>query len=381
MRPLRKLVATNPIVRKHDEPLQLTENGRMFDGLQNLLGASPVMREIFRIAQQAAPSRATMLISGETGTGKGEFARTVHDLSPRANRPFVTVHCAVGQGVLESELFGFEPGSYSTVERSPVGRVEQANGGTLFLDEVAEISPTVQVKLLTMLREGRVERVGGSESIPVDVRVIAATSRDLEREVAAGRFRQDLYYRLNVVQVTMPSLRQRGDDVLLIADYFLKRFALEHRKPIAGVTHGAKIRIRNHLWPGNVRELENAIERAVVMCDGTLIEERHLPRAPNTADASKTLDSLDGELRIPGATLAALERFAILRTLEFVDGATTRAAELLDVSPRTIQYRLHEYGVAKRRREVNPAPETSSDAPLCPPSQRAKPLPRVRARR
>ncbi|HVJ21379.1 MAG TPA: sigma 54-interacting transcriptional regulator, partial [Polyangiaceae bacterium] len=210
-------------------------------------------------------------------------------------------------------------------------------------DEIGEISASTQVKLLTVLQERRFERVGGNESIDVDVRIVAATHRDLAADVEAGRFREDLFYRLNVVGIEMPPLRQRATDVLALAEHFLARFAGENHKDVNEISDRAKTRIRAYRWPGNVRELENAIERAVVLCEGNTILEEHLPQLGSSAAA------LEG-ISVPGATLAEIERFAIMKTLEAAAGSTVRAAEMLDISVRTIQYRLHEYGVAKDRR-------------------------------
>ena len=339
----RKLRVENENLRRHIRE-------KSGEGVQGLLGSSPAMQEVYRVARQVAAARATVLITGESGTGKGELARTIHALSPRADKPFVTVHCAsLAETLLESELFGHERGSFTGAEKRRIGRFEQAHQGTVFLDEIGEIPPSVQVKLLTVLQDRRFERVGGNESIPVDVRIVAATNRDLAGDVAAGRFREDLYYRLNVVHVVMPPLRQRLGDVLLLADHFLQRFVLENHKQISGFSDRAKTKIRSYRWPGNVRELENAIERAVVMCEGEWIEETHLPRGSTHPPA------LDG-ITIPGTTMAELERFAILKTLEAVDGSTVRAAEVLDISTRTIQYRLHEYGLAKPRLRTDTEP-------------------------
>jgi two-component system, NtrC family, response regulator HydG len=207
---------------------------------------------------------------------------------------------------------------------------------------VGEIPPSIQVKLLTVLQERRFERVGGNESIQVDVRILAATNRDLAADVTAGKFREDLYYRLNVVRAEMPPLRTRSGDAMILAEHFLRRFALENHKAVEGFTDRAKTRLRNHRWPGNVRELENAIERAVVLCENNLIDEELLPQGDGGGAG------LEG-ISVPGATLAELERYAILRTLDSVGGSTVRAAEMLDISVRTIQYRLHEYGLAKER--------------------------------
>jgi two-component system response regulator HydG len=254
----------------------------------------------------------------------------------------VSLHCAaLAETLLESELFGHERGSFTGADKRRVGRFEQANGGTLFLDEVGEIPMLTQVKLLHVLQERTFERVGGNEPISVDVRLIAATNRDLAADVRDGRFREDLYYRLNVVHIDMPPLRVRGGDVVVLANHFLRKFALENHKRVEGFTDPARTKIISYRWPGNVRALENAIERAVVLCEGPLIDEGDLP-------FETVADSL-GPIRIPGSTMAELERHAILKTLEALDGSTTKTAEMLDISIRTIQYRLHEFGVNAKR--------------------------------
>ena len=316
---------------------------RDVQGLKGLMGTSPAMQKVYRVARQVASSRATVLITGESGTGKGELARAVHSLGARAEKPFVTLHCAaLAESLLESELFGHEKGSFTGADKRRLGRFEQADGGTLFLDEVGEIPQATQVKLLRVLQERTFERVGGNESITVDVRLIAATNRDLAEDVKEGRFREDLYYRLNVVHIEMPPLRLRGADILVLAEHFLRKFALENHKRIDGFTPEARAKLAAFRWPGNVRALENALERAVVLAEGSLIGEADLP-------FEVTPDGLGG-LRIPGSTLAEIERYAIVKTLEATDGSTTKAADILDISVRTIQYRLHEYGLGKAPR-------------------------------
>mgnify|MGYP000119550061 CR=1 FL=1 len=324
-------------LRSEAENLRRQLRERDGSGLQTMLGASAPMQSVYQTAQQVAGSRATVLITGESGTGKGELARAIHALSPRAKAPFVTLHCAaLAESLLETELFGHEKGSFTGADRRRVGRFEQAQGGTVFLDEIGEISPTIQVKLLRVLQERSFERVGSGETIKVDVRLIAATNRDLAQAVREGKFREDLYYRLNVVHVEMPPLRLRGRDSLLLAEHFLKRFVDENHARIKGFTERARHKILQHRWPGNVRELENAMERAVVMCKGNMIDVEHLPfeGAPD----------VQGGVRIPGSTMAEIERHAILSTVDAVEGSTSRAAEILDLSVRTIQYRMHTYG-------------------------------------
>jgi len=316
------------------------------EGLEGLIGASTAMQQVYRVAKQVAGAHATVLITGESGTGKGELARAIHELGPRRKQPFVQLHCAaLAESLLESELFGHEKGSFTGAEKRRIGRIEQANGGTLFLDEVGEIPPLTQVKLLRVLQERTFERVGGNEPIKVDVRIVAATNRDLAQDVRNGRFREDLYYRLNVVRIDMPPLRMRGNDVTLLANHFLQKFTRENDKQIDGFTDAARSKIMACRWAGNVRALENAIERAVVLCEGTMIDASDLPIDAAISEASSN-GAMSG-LRIPGTTMAELERVAILSTLEACNGSTTKAAELLNISVRTIQYRLHEYGVRK----------------------------------
>jgi two-component system response regulator HydG len=315
---------------------------RDHDGLEGLIGTSPPMQRVYAMARQVAPARASVLITGESGTGKGELARALHALSPRKAAPFVSLHCsALAESLLESELFGHEKGAFTGADKRRIGRFEQANGGTLFLDEIGEITPSTQVKLLRVLQEKAFERVGGNETIHVDVRLIAATNKDLLAEVQNRRFREDLYYRLNVVHIEMPPLRLRGSDVVVLGQHFLRKFARENHRPTTELSPAARAKIMAHRWPGNVRELENAMERAIVFTEGDTVEADALP-----FDAAPV--SFEG-IHIPGATLGEIEKYAILTTLEAAEGSTTRAAEILDISVRTIQYRLHEYGVAANR--------------------------------
>jgi two-component system response regulator HydG len=330
-------------IKTEAEYLRRQLRARDLEGLEGLIGASPAMQRVYAVARQVAASRATVLITGESGTGKGELARAIHSLGPRASSPFVSLHCAaLPESLLESELFGHEKGSFTGADRRRIGRFEQADGGTLFLDEVGEIPPLMQVKLLKVLQERAFERVGGNEEIHSDVRVIAATNRDLAADVHAGRFREDLFYRLNVVHVEMPPLRMRGSDAIVLANHFLRKFALENHKRMDGFSDEARARIVGHPWPGNVRALENAVERAVVLAEGPILGAGDLPlddEAPSSV----------GALRIPGATMEQIEREAILKTLDACGGSTTRAAEVLGISVRKIQYRLHDYGRARRR--------------------------------
>ena len=309
----------------------------------NIIGTSEPMQHVFEIIDQVAASKATVLITGESGTGKELVANTIHQRSPRANGPFIKVHCAaLAESLLESELFGHEKGSFTGATERKDGRFSLADGGTLFLDEIGEISPATQVKLLRFLQEHELERVGGTQTIKVDVRVIAATNRDLRAEIANGRFREDLYYRLNVVTIDTPPLRNRRGDIPALAQYFLVRYAKQNEKSIEGLAPAALEWLTSYDWPGNVRELENAMERAVVLCHGPLIEATHLPQRVNP------LGTGIGVPPIPGTTMADLERFAILETLKTTGGSTSKAARILGISTRTIQYRLHQYNEAPR---------------------------------
>jgi two-component system response regulator HydG len=318
------------------------ENGQ---GLRGLVGSSAAMQRFYATLRKVAPSRATVLVSGESGTGKGEVAKALHELSPRKSKPFVTVHCAaLAENLLESELFGHEKGAFTGADRRRPGRFEVADGGTLFLDEVGEIPLSTQVKLLRVLQERAFERVGGNETIRVDVRLVAATNKDLTEQVRKGAFREDLYYRLAVVSLDMPPLWQRGGDVLLLAEHFLTKYSAENGRSMRGFSAAARRRLLEHRWPGNVRALENTVERAVVLAEGDIIEESDLVLEGGEV-------SVTGAPRIPGATMAEIERHAILTTLSAVGGKPAKAAEILDIGVRTIQYRLKEWKMDGGRAE------------------------------
>ena len=317
----------------------------------NIVGSSPAMQEVFNVIQQVAPTKASVLITGESGTGKELVAQAIHEHGPRAGAPFVKLHCAaLAETILESELFGHERGAFTGAAGRREGRFKQADGGTLFLDEIGEISPAIQVKLLRFLQERSFERVGGNETLKVDVRVIAATNRDLPTEVTAGKFREDLYYRLNVVNIEMPPLRARPSDLLPLAVHFLARFSKENGKRIEGFADDAVERIASYRWPGNVRELENVIERAVILCDGPTLTAKHLPAGVGAVSR--------GSIRMPGSTLEEVERHLILTTLEACGGRTSQAAQMLDISVRKIQYKLHEYGITLQRTTAVKPPDS-----------------------
>jgi DNA-binding NtrC family response regulator len=339
---LDKVLETERLRR---ETTQLRARVRDRVAPNNIIGIAPPMQRVFEIVDQVAPSKATVLITGESGTGKELVANAIHQRSPRAAGPFVKLHCAaLAESLLESELFGHERGSFTGAMNRKDGRFSLADGGTLFLDEIGEISPAIQVKLLRFLQEHEFERVGGTQTIHVDVRVIAATNRNLPEEVAKGRFREDLFYRLNVVSLEMPPLRDRRSDIPALARFFLDRYSKANDKRIEDFSPQTLELLINHDWPGNVRELENAIERAVVLASGSSLEARHLPATVKPKAAA----TAPGMPVVPGATMEEIERYAILETLKATGGSTSKAAEMLGISTRTIQYRLHEYNQAPR---------------------------------
>jgi len=315
--------------------------------LDNLVGESPEMLSVFKTIRQVAASSASVLLLGESGTGKELFAQALHQTSPRRQKPFVKVACAaLPETLLESELFGHEKGSFTGAIFTRAGRFEAADGGTLFLDEIGDITPTVQVKLLRFLEEREFERVGGNKTFKVDVRIVAATHRDLRKKLEDGSFREDLYYRLNVIEIHIPALRERPGDIPLLAHHFLRKYAEANAKDLHAIGDEVLALLLAHPWPGNVRELENAMERAVVLSDGSELQRSHFPTLRRAAadDADRKPAQAPGlGVRIPGSPLAVLEREAILRTLEAVGGSTSKAAAILDISARKIQYKLKEY--------------------------------------
>lgn len=332
------------------ENLELRERVEKQKSPAAMIGRSPAMVRVLDTIRQVAPSRATVLIQGESGTGKELAAHAIHELSPRAGRKFIAVHCmALSPQLLESELFGHEKGAFTGAAERRIGRFEQANGGTLFLDEIGEIDPAVQVKILRVLGERTFERVGGNQTIRADVRLVAATNRDLTKLVAEGKFREDLYFRLNVVQLTMPPLRDRKEDIPLLVQAFLKDAAKENEKPFRELTPEAMACILEYDWPGNVRELRTAIEHGVVMCSASRIGTRDLPVAVRQDASSAITDSVTEGARAPDALdLRHAERAYIFRALEESGGNRTMAAKRLGISRRTLHRRLKELNIIKR---------------------------------
>lgn len=327
------------------ENRQLREQLDSKFGLENIIGSSPEMQQVFDTVRQVAASRATVLIQGESGTGKELIAKAIHRLSPRKNGAFVPVHCAaLSSTLLESELFGHEKGSFTGAAERRKGRFELADGGSLFLDEIGEVDAGVQVKILRALEERRFERVGGQEAIDVDTRLIAATNRDLKKMVADGKFREDLYYRLYVVVIHLPALRERAGDIPLLLKHYLDVFNQENGRAIEGFSPDALDMLTAYRWPGNVRELRNVVEQIVVLSRSQRIGVRDLP--PHIRDAG----AAGGTLHVAGGTLGEMEKQAILRALKEAGGNRTHAAEKLGISRRTLHRKIAEYGFAEVER-------------------------------
>ena len=344
-KPLKRAAVVSAVRKALDKVALVAENRELRAQLaaatsQEIVGNSQVLRATLEVARQAANSTATVLLLGESGTGKELLARYIHDHSPRVSAPFVPVNCAaLPESILESELFGHEKGAFTGAVRAREGRFLAAAGGTLFLDEIAEISPTVQVKLLRALQEGEIEPVGGSTR-KVDFRLVCATNRELSAEVEAGRFREDLFYRINVIPIRVPPLRDRIEDVPLLADHFLTGFAAKHGKPAESLSDEALHLLGNYGWPGNVRELENAIERAVVLSRKHVVGPDDLPpelRDPQAGHGRQVTFSV-------GTPLEEVERRMLIETLKYTRGDKRLAADLLGIATRTI-YRKLESGL------------------------------------
>ncbi len=304
-----------------------------------ILGNSPPIQELLEMISYVAPTEATVLIMGESGTGKELVAAELHKNSERRNGPFIRVNCAaLAESLLESELFGHEKGAFTGADKLREGKFVQAAGGTLFLDEIGETSQAMQVKMLRVLQEHELQRVGGQETIRTDARIIAATNRDLEDEVRAGNFREDLYYRLNVVTVAVPPLRERAGDVPLLVNYFVRKFSEKNRRVVAGITPECMKLLTDYHWPGNVRELENAIERGVILMRGEHLTEKNLP-LPIQKQGEK-----HGEEGSHPSSLQEVEKDLILRTLEETGGNKSEAARRLGVTRKTLQNKLQKYG-------------------------------------
>jgi Nif-specific regulatory protein len=328
-----------------DENTQLRQELKERYDFSSIIGSSGPVRQMYEQMSQVAPTNTTVLIRGESGTGKEMVAHAIHYNSPRANKSFVKVSCAaLPDSLIESELFGYEKGAFTGAETRKKGRFELAEGGTLFLDEIGDINLGTQVKLLRVLQEREFERLGSTETIKVNVRLIAATNKDMERAIAAGTFREDLYYRLNVFAIFVPPLRERKADLLLLVDHFLEKFSHEHKKNIKRISTPAIDMLMSYHWPGNVRELENTLERAVLMCDSQVIHGHHLPPSLQTAEASGTVTRVS-----LSDAVAGFEKDLIQDALKTTRGNRAKAARLLDTTERVLNYKVRKYAIDARR--------------------------------
>ncbi|MCF8104610.1 MAG: sigma-54 dependent transcriptional regulator [Desulfohalobiaceae bacterium] len=330
--------------RLRKENLQLKESLSSHFDRQEIIGRSRAMVDLLETVAQVAPSEAIVLISGESGTGKEVVAEALHANSPRKEKPFVKINCAaITETLIESELFGHEKGAFTGAHRKKEGKFRQAHGGSLFLDEISEMSLAMQAKLLRVLQEWKITRVGGEEVIAVDVRLIAATNKNLLEEIEAGRFREDLFYRLNVVTLTIPPLRDRTEDIPLLANHFLKIFSEKNRKELKGFTPRALDLLLRYDWPGNVRELMNVVERGVVLCRGEYLDEEDLPQTLTSQPQApgETLETTsDGD-----RPLHEVEQITILKTLEATGGNKSETARRLGITRRTLHQKLKKYGL------------------------------------
>jgi Nif-specific regulatory protein len=328
-----------------DENTHLRQELKERYDFSTIIGTSGPVRQMYEQMAQVASTNTTVLIRGESGTGKELIAHSIHYNSPRANKPFVKVSCAaLPDSLIESELFGYERGAFTGAEQRKKGRFELAEGGTLFLDEIGDINLNTQVKLLRVLQEREFERLGSTETVKVNVRLLAATNKDMERAIAAGTFREDLYYRLNVFTIFVPPLRERKADLLLLVDHFLEKFSREHHKSIKRISTPAIDMLMSYHWPGNVRELENTLERAVLMCDGQVVHGHHLPPSLQTAEASGTVTRVS-----LSDAVAGFEKDLIQDALKTTRGNRAKAARLLDTTERVLNYKVRKYAIDVHR--------------------------------
>src|ERR1700676_3207484 len=330
--------------RDRQQVAALTRQLRQAGRIGELIGSAKVMQDVMRMVEQVAPSSASVLITGETGSGKEILARTIHQLSPRAERPFVAINCsAIPETLMESEIFGHEKGAFTGAAERRIGCFELADGGTLLLDEIGEMPAPTQAKLLRVLEDRKVRRLGSKTETPVDVRVLAATNKDPEHAVGQGQLRQDLYFRLNVFHIHLPPLRDHKDDIPLLVDYILQEVNAKHGKHVRGI--GAEVMdiFMSHTWPGNIRELRNVLERSTIMCEKEMITRSCLPDEFGKSQAKGPSDL--STIKFPvGTTVDAMERELILQTLNATGNNKTRAADLLGISLKTLHNKLKEYG-------------------------------------
>jgi DNA-binding NtrC family response regulator len=313
--------------------------------ISSIIGEHPKMKEVYRIVTKIAATSSTVLVYGESGTGKELVARAVHDRSPRKDHPFMAINCAaIPESLIESELFGHEKGSFTGANAREIGILEAANGGTVFLDEIGEMNVSMQAKLLRAIQEKEIRRVGGKINLPLDVRIISATNRDLEQEIKKGTFREDLYYRLNVIRINLPPLRERGSDIATLANFFVVKYREASGIAVEGISRQALKQLMNYTWPGNVRQLESVIERAVLMAEGSIIQPEDLP-----SEISSLAEGAMVPFELPpeGINFEEMEKALILKAMERADWVIGKAAPILGLSYKTLQYRIDKHGIEK----------------------------------
>ncbi|MGP1431489.1 MAG: sigma-54-dependent transcriptional regulator [Treponema sp.] len=353
---VKRALQNRELVLQHRELMEQLQSDKVFE---HIIGKSPAMEHLFEMIRKVAPTRASVLITGESGVGKELIASAIHNLSPRKDRNYIKVHCAaLAESLLESELFGHEKGAYTGATSLKRGRFELADGGSIFLDEIGEINQNLQIKILRVLQERQFERVGGEKSITVDTRLITATNRDLEKEVADGAFRSDLYYRLNVVHLHVPPLRERKEDLPLMIDAFLKEFTEENAKVITSIEPKARAALYAYDWPGNIRQLRNCLESAVVMSSDNTIRLADLPEPIREAEQTAAI-----RIQI-GTPLAEAEQHIILETLAAYKGNKSKTADILGIGRKTLHRKLDEYAVAGTEPKLPSAEEAIDNRPV-----------------
>ena len=339
---LQKVIERSTLIKENKELRTQLQDRYQFT---NIVYGSPVMEEVMGLVARVAPSQATVLIRGDSGTGKELIANAIHYASPRSQKPLVKVSCAaIPETLLESELFGHEKGAFTGATQRRIGRFEEADGGSIFLDEIGDLSPSTQVKLLRVLQEKEFQRLGSNLNLKTDVRVIAATHRNLEEAIQKELFRQDLYYRLNVISIALPPLRERREDISLLIDHFLKKYSEENQKSITDISKEARALLLRYPYPGNVREMENLIERAVILCRGEMITTQDLPFHLREEKSETLWESSEKQKSLP-ESLEEIERDSILKALHEHQGVQTKASESLGISERVLRYKMKKYGI------------------------------------
>jgi DNA-binding NtrC family response regulator len=347
------------VLRRAFERVTLIRENRMLQkrleethSIPDIIGSHPKMKEVFRVIHKISATNSTILIYGESGTGKELVARAVHDGSRRKDNPFFAINCAaIPESLMESELFGHEKGSFTGAEKRELGIFEAADGGTVFLDEIGELNTAMQAKLLRAIQEKEIRRVGGKVNIPIDVRIVSATNKDLEIEIKKGSFREDLFYRLNVIRINLPPLRERGSDIATLADFFVRKYGVQAPSPVKGISKPALKLLMNYPWPGNVRQLESVIERGVLMTESEYIQPEDLP----SEIRGETVPGTNLPFLFPpeGISFEELERDLIVKAMERADWVIGKAAPLLGMTYKTLQYRLEKFGIEKPEKKIN----------------------------